>query len=422
MLRCALSMVSLRNNPLASVFLTVFVDLIGISIVIPVAAPLFLGTGGTLLGSGLSIHQRTIILGVLLGVAPIVQFFTASLWGAYSDRVGRKRVMMISILMTGVGHLLFGFGILTGHLWLLFASRFLAGTGAGNIAAVNSAIADVSTPESKARNFGLVGTAVGLGIIFGPFLGGKLSDASVVSWFNYATPLWFGAGLALLNALCIWIFFQETIREVRHLPMNALTGIHNLVRAFSTPHLRTLYAVSFLFGFGFNFFTQFFSVFLVAKFGFGTSQVGSLVAYVGIWLAFTQGILTRLVASKIRPMQVVRWAPLAAVTALLILARVQRAETTYWLLPIVAMSYGLNPPNVTALVSNAAGKDSQGQALGLGESMSALAFGLPPVLAALAITINVAMPLILAALCIFAAWIVFMRFHYRREPLFHEVS
>lgn len=407
---------------LVSVFFTVFVDLIGISIVIPVAAPLFLGGGGTLLGAHLSIHQRTVILGALLGVAPIVQFFTASLWGAYSDRVGRKPVMMISILVTGVGHLLFGLGILTGHLWLLFVSRFLAGAGAGNIAAANSAIADVSTPESKARNFGLVGTAVGLGIIFGPFLGGKLSDASVLHWANYATPLWFGAGLALVNALLILFFFRETLREPVHRPMDVFTGIRNLRRAFSTPNLRTLYLVSFLFGFGFNFFTQFFSVFLVAKFGFSTSQVGSLVAYVGIWLAFTQGILTRFVARRIAPMKVVRWAPLVAVTALIILARVQRAETTYWLLPIVAMAYGVNPPNVTALVSNAAGRDSQGQALGLGESMSALAFGLPPILAALAITINVAMPLILAATFIFAGWTVFMRFHYRPEETFHEVS
>jgi DHA1 family tetracycline resistance protein-like MFS transporter len=412
----------MKKFPLLPIFLTVFIELVGMSIVIPVAAPLFLGSDSLLFDPRFTIEYRTLVLGLLLFIAPLIQFFSSPLMGAYSDRVGRKRVLLFSVFLTGIGHLLFGFAVMTGHIWLLFISRILAGAGAGNISTANSATADLSTHESKARNFGLIGTAAGLGIIFGPLLGGKLSDPTVVSWFNYATPLWFAALLSLVNLLFILVAFRETLTERIHRSMDVFTGTRNLIRAFTMPNLRLLYGVNFLFSFGFNFFTQFFSVFLVARFGFGAGEIGTLVAYVGLWLAFTQGILTRVLSRFMAPITVIRSAPLVAAATLLILARVQHVETTYLLLPVVALAYGVTPPNLTALISDASDKESQGEALGINGSMSALSFGLPPLVAAVAITINVALPLIFAGGFILLAWLIFVRFHRPlTQPVFHEV-
>lgn len=412
-----------RIRQLLPIILTIFIDLVGVGIIIPVGAPLFLGADGTSLFSAhLRLEYRTLILGALLATAPLLQFFSAPLLGAYADRVGRKRVLLLSILVTGIGHLLFGVGILTRQLGLLFVSRALAGAGAGNLSAANSAMADISDHESKARHFGLVGMAVGLGLILGPFWGGRLSDHAAAAWHTLATPLWFAASLSALNLIFVTFFFRETLRERLDRPMTLLTGARNLAQAFRIPSLRTLYAVNMLFSFGFNLFIQFFSVFVIAKFHFSTNQIGSLIAYVGIWLAFTQGVLTHVVSRTFAPRSVVRWAPLIAAFTLLVLAGVRHEQTIYWLLPVVAMAYGVNPPNVTALISDAAGSESQGEALGLNESMSALSFGVPPLVAAIAATVDVALPLVLAALFILAAWFVFARI-YRpaARPIFHEV-
>jgi MFS transporter, DHA1 family, tetracycline resistance protein len=412
-----------NNRQLTIIVLTVFLDLLGLSLVIPVAAPLFLGADTTLFATSVPLQYRTLILGFLLGTGPVVQFFLAPLLGAYADRSGRKPVLILSVLGNALGHALFGVGILTQHLWLLFISRALAGLGSANISAANSAVADISDRESKVRNFGLVGMALGLGFIFGPYLGGVLSDPAVVSWFNLATPLWAATVVSVLNAVVIWLFFGETLRERILTRMDAWTGVRNIRRAFSMPRMRAIYLVSFFMGFGYNFFAQFFSVFLVARFEFSTAQIGALFAYVGIWMAFTQGVLARYLSRVVPARVVVRWAPLAAVLVLLILARVTQVQTVYLLLPLVAMAVGVNGPNVTSLISDLADRESQGEALGIDRAMSALSFGLPPILSGWAVGINVSMPMVFAAFFIFVAWVMFVRYVPRSPAqVFHEVS
>lgn len=414
-----------RNNTrqLSIIFLTVFLDLLGISLVIPVAAPLFLSSNATLFASATSLQYRTLILGLLLGAGPIVQFFIAPLLGAYADRKGRKPVLVLSVLVNAAGHALFGIGILTQQLWLLFVSRALAGIGSANLSTANSVVVDISDHDSKVRNFGLIGMALGLGFIFGPFLGGVLSDSSVVPWFNFATPLWFATGLALLNALVVKVFFRESLHTRFIGRMDILTGIRNIARAFSLPNLRSMYMVSFLMGFGYNFFIQFFSVFLIARFQFTSSEIGALFAYVGIWMAITQGFLTRYLSRIARADAVVRWAPLGAVLLLVVLSQVTTVPSVYLLLPLIAMAYGVNGPNVTALISDLAGRESQGEALGIDRAMAALSFGLPPILSGWAVGFSVSLPMIFAAAFIFCAWGVFVRFRpHGYRPTFHEVS
>ncbi len=412
-----------RNNPwqLFIIVLTVFLDLLGISLVIPVAAPLFFGSETVLFGAGTPIEYKTLILGFLLGTGPIVQFFAAPLLGAYADRTGRKPVLMISVLVNAVGHGLFAFAILTQQLWLLFVSRALSGVGSANISAANSAVIDISTPESKVRNLGLVGMALGLGFIFGPFLGGVLSDPSVVYWFTLATPLWVATVLAVINAVVIQLFFRETLRERLKVKMDTWTGVRNIARAYSMKNMRSIYLVSFLMGFGYNFFVQFFSVFLIGRFQFSSAEIGSLFAYLGIWMALTQGFFTRYISRIVKSRTVVRIAPVCAVLVLLILARVDQIQTVYMVLPLVAIFYGVNGPNITAIISDMAEHDSQGEALGIERAMAALSFGLPPILSGWAVALDVSMPMLFAAGFITLAWLIFVKYDpSRTQRLFHE--
>ncbi len=416
-------MPSSHRRQIFIVVLTVFIDLLGISLVIPVAAPLFLGSNLTFFGSQVPLQYRTLILGLLLGTGPVIQFFMAPLLGAYADRVGRKPVLLVTVLVNALAHAVFGMGILAGSLTMLFISRILAGVGSANMAAANSAIADVSTHETKVRNYGLIGAAVGLGFIFGPFLGGKLSDPMLNSSFTLATPLWVAAMLAVLNAVSVLLFFRETLHEPIRTPMSALTGIHNIRRAFSMPNLRTLYLASMFFGFGFYLFVQFFSVFLIARFSFTAAEIGTLFAYVGLWLAVGQGVLVRVVARYVETRTIVRWSMLATAVVLLVLAGVQRAQTIYWLLPFAALTYGLTPPNMTSLMSNLADRESQGEVLGIGQSMSALSMSLPPILSGWFVGLHVSLPMVVGAASMLIAWLIFIRSRpIIVRPLFHEVS
>jgi DHA1 family tetracycline resistance protein-like MFS transporter len=126
----------------------------------------------------------------------------------------------------------------------------------------------------------MIGAAFGLGFIFGPFLGGKLSDPSVVSWFNPSTPFYFAGILALLNVLFIFLFLPETHKNIQTVKIAFNRSIRNIITAFSLPKIKKLYVTSFLFNAGFAFFTTFFSVFLILKFNFTQSQIGNFTGRV----------------------------------------------------------------------------------------------------------------------------------------------
>ena len=202
----------MNNKVLFAVVFTIFIDLLGIGILIPVIPQLLANPASPfyLLAQGVSIKTGYIILGFLTAIFPLMQFFATPLLGELSDRFGRKPVLAISLLGTCISYILFAIGILTKNLPLLFVSRGFDGITGGNIAVAQAAIADVSTPENRAKNFGLMGAAFGIGFILGPYIGGKLSDPNLISWFNAATPFWFAALLCFANVLSVVFLLPET--------------------------------------------------------------------------------------------------------------------------------------------------------------------------------------------------------------------
>ncbi|HPI53609.1 MAG TPA: MFS transporter, partial [Chitinophagaceae bacterium] len=241
------------NRLLLPIILTVFIDLLGATIVIPILAPLFLDLQHGIMPIDVStltqkasqlpdiIRHRTIMFGFLIAAFPLAQFFGAPLLGSWADRAGRKKVLTISLIGTLIGYLLFAIGVHYKLLWLLFFSRILDGFTGGNISIAYSAISDLSTPSTKTRNFGFVGMAFGLGFIIGPYMGGKLSDPSVVSWFNFETPFWISAILCVINIILVIWLFQETLTKPSNKPANLFQGFENIVRAYARPQLRTMF-------------------------------------------------------------------------------------------------------------------------------------------------------------------------------------
>jgi DHA1 family tetracycline resistance protein-like MFS transporter len=389
------------------IFLTVFLDMLGVTIVIPVIPALFFDADSLFFSPEFPVDSRSILYGLLVASYPFMQFFGAPVLGTLSDKYGRKPILRISIFGSLIGYILFAVAILEHNLWLLFVSRMIPGFMGGNIAIIMSSISDVSSDEHKARNFGLVGAAFGIGFILGPTIGGILADDQIVSWFNHATPFWFTSILTVINLLFITFAFQETLREKREVSITFLRGIQNIATSMSIPRLRNIFLVVLCLSLGFSFFTQFFSVLLIQKFNYGEKDIGFLYGWIGIWLVFTQAVIVRRLSGKIDSEKILVYTPLALAFFVGMILIPDQSIWFFLINPLIAISQGMTSPNLMTVVSKQAGPAHQGEILGINQSMNSVGQMIPPAVAGWLNTLNGSYPLMAGSLFIFFAWLVY---------------
>ena len=396
-----------NTRALISILLTVFIDLVGIGIIIPIISPLILKNSDGLLGPEATDQFKNILLGLVLGVYPLGQFFGAPLLGALADRKGRRIVLLLSIAGAAIGYTFFGIAIELNLLWLMFAARIFQGFMGGNVSVAFATISDISAPQDRAKAFGLVGAAFGLGFVIGPFLGGKLSDPEIYSFFNNSTPFWISAILALVNALLVYLFLPETSKTFRQTPITLFTGIKNVAKAFQMQNLRTVFAIGFLTTLGFSFFTSFIQVYLIRKFDFGIKDVANVFATVGIWTMITQGGLLRLVKNR-SPFEVLRISLFTMACGIPLLTTPTDSFYIFCLIPITSISSGFTNPNLSSAVSQLARPDEQGEVFGINQSLQALGFAIPPMIGGALANVDIRFPLYAAGVVVFCAWVLVM--------------
>ena len=410
-----------KRNPLIILIFTVFVDMIGFGILIPIIPLLFADPKSAfyLLPAGTPISMGLILLGLLVAIYPLMQFFATPILGQLSDRYGRKKILAISLFGTCLSYLLFAYGIFTHNVALLFFSRALDGITGGNISVAQAAIADITPAKDRAKNFGLIGAAFGLGFILGPFLGGILSNPKILPWFIDVTPFLFAAGLSLINVISVLLFLPETLKHKKEYKLAWTRSIHNIVRAFVSKNLRVLFIVLFLFQAGFTFFTTFFSVYLINKFGFDQSSIGNFFAYLGLWIVFTQAVITRRLTGKFQARDILKVSFFAmGIIILLYLLPNQ----WYWLLviaPFFAISNGITQAFSIGLVSSSVDDSVQGETLGISSSVQALAQTIPPIIAGFIAAMSPTLPIIVASGLTLIAWAIFMIFY---KPCDHKID
>jgi DHA1 family tetracycline resistance protein-like MFS transporter len=370
-----------------------------------------------------SLSTRAILLGALIAMFPLAQFFGAPMLGGYADHYGRKKVLMLSIFGTVIGYLIFIAGILTHDIFLLFAGRLLDGFTGGNVSIALAAAADESDEKEKATNFGLTGVAIGLGLILGPVIGGRLAENTMIAGFTYATPFLFAAILSCINVLLVMAFFKETVHHRIKTKITAWSGFANIKKAWELKNLRTLFIVTFFIAFGFNFFVQFFQVFLIQRFDFTETQIGNFFAYGGLWIAISQGLITPLMVRKFKNSQILNIALFLLAMSFPVLLLPEKVTMLYIVLPFVAVFYGLTQPTSMALVSNLSDEDSQGEILGINQSIQSLAQAIPPIVAGVIVSLNAELPTLVGACATFVAWLVFAKAFQkdRDEKRFSEV-
>lgn len=338
-------------TPVTIIFLTVFIDLIGFGIVIPLM-PFYAERFGA---SGLMIG--------LLGTSfSLMQFLFAPFWGRLSDRIGRRPVILIGLFGSFLSYLLFG---LAGSLPVLFFARICAGVAGANIATAQAYMADVTTPENRARGMGLVGAAFGLGFIFGPAIGGFLSQ------FSHQAPPFFASALSIINFTAAWFILPESRTERSDRPR--LSRLESLRQAVTRPGLPQLLLIYFMVTAAFSSFETTFPLFGERRFGFTPTNIGYVFAYSGVMLTIIQGGLVGRLAKRFGENRLMPPAILCLAAGLGLLPAAYGLPMLLVATSLMAIGMGFNNPSITALISRLSRADEQGGILGVSQSVASLA-------------------------------------------------
>lgn len=416
----------LEGRALPIVLFTVFLDVLGIGILLPVLPQLIFKIFEP---AGYSMNGSLIMLGWLTGIYPLMQFVATPILGQLSDRFGRKPLLGFSLAGTSVGYILFAIGIITKNIPLLFFARAFDGITGGNISVARAVIADSSPPQHRTRNFGLMGACFGFGFVIGPYLGARLASPNLSfyglfhtpQWFGPATPFWFTAILSAINMLLILFIMPETHKHInRGAKIIWTKSLENIRKAAAAPGLRTVFTSEFLFWGGFSFFTAFFQILLIEKLHFTPSNIGDYFAYIGIWMAVTQAVIVPILAKRFKNHQILRISFLG-VGGALFLQLLPHNTTQLLLFSLgIPLFVGLTIANATTLVSLSAGREIQGEVLGIEASVQALAQSVPAIIAGYIATMGVNMPVIVAGSGVLAGGLLFNIFYRPSKHVLHE--
>ena len=361
-----------RISPLAAIFLTVFVDLVGFGVIVPLL-PFY--------AEHFQASPQTVTL--LMAIYYFMQFFSAPLWGRLSDRRGRKPVLLASLFGISLSYLWLAFA---GSLWALFAARGLAGIMAGNIAAAQAYIADVTPAEKRAQGMGLIGAAFGLGFILGPAIGGLLAGA------DPAHPNFLGPGLMAAGLSCAALFFAAaTLKESLDPERRAKIAMRPrpsrlavLAAGFNDRELRLSIALLFLVTFVFAGMESTFALWSERAFGWGAAQNGYVFAYTGILAALVQGGLIRHLARRFGENRLVLQGAVALALGLLAIPFARSLLPLLVAMALLAYGAGVSNPSLASLISLKSPAEERGSTLGISQSAASLARILGPALAGLA--------------------------------------
>jgi MFS family permease len=372
---------------MTAVFLTVLFGFAGFSLPYPVFSPMFLKPELGFLDPSVPAEHRTILLGIAMALYPVGQFIGAPWLGRWSDRIGRRPVLLASLLGAASAYLVTATGVAMASLPLVLIGRFISGLCEGNMAIAQSITSDISTPKTKVRNFGLITVAINIGWIIGPLLGGFLSDPTIYSGFGVAWPFFFAAGMFGFNLVVV--FFTLRIpayarRRSSHQKSGDAGDLAQPEAEATAPATRSVwqtvcdrdllpgFVVSFLSYVAVYTFFAFFGVYLVQTHDVSSSFLGMCSAIISIPL-----ITAGLTVDRAR-----KWFGLIGVSALahlflaIGLVTFLLPDGLVWIfVPMCLAAFGIAWCEVTTslFISNGAGAHEQGQALGVYRSAHVMA-------------------------------------------------
>ena len=354
----------------------VFIDLVGFGIVIPLL-PFYAEHFGA----------SPVVVTLMMASYSAAQFATAPFMGQLSDRYGRRRIILLSLIGGAAGYALMA---VADSLAMLIVARVLAGAMAGNIAAVQAYIADVTTPENRARGMGLFGAAFGLGFIAGPFLGGTLAGFGPDA-VNFTLPPLAASATSILAAGLALVFLKEPDREI----VRSEAGAPDLGRwfgpitaALARPGLAGLVIVFFLVVFAFSGLETTFALWAERQMTWGPSEVGTMFAGVGVVAVIVQGGLIGPLTRRFGEDRVLLTGVVGLAAGFVLLPIATTVAAVMLAMGLLAAGFSLANPSLNSLVSRNADQARQGAALGVAQSAASLARIFGPIAAGILFTVG----------------------------------
>jgi len=349
----------MKRSPLVIIFFTVFIDLVGFGIILPLL-PFYAQTFGA----------TALSIGLLSTSFSLMQFLFAPLWGRISDRVGRRPIIFLGLLGSSASYFVFG---LASSLWVLFLARILAGIAGANISTAQAYIADSTPPERRAKGMGLIGAAYGLGFIIGPAIGGILSQ------YGYSAPAYFASMLALCNCLAAYFLLPESL-NFQNRTSGGRRGLNfaGIRRGLRHPELGAFFVCFFISTFAFANLEATFALMTQKKFGLDARHNGYLFAYIGVLITIMQGALIGRLVKKFGERKLIVTGLFSMIFGLGLLPFSPSLRYLLLVLLILTFGSGVTNPSITSLISQITGPEDQGGVLGVGQSLASLARILGP--------------------------------------------
>lgn len=349
------------NKRLAFVFIiiTLTIDAMGIGLIIPVMPELLREIGGGDLGNA------AIWGGVLSTVFAAMQFLVGPTLGSMSDRYGRRPVLLISLVVIAVDFVVMG---LAHSIWLLIITRIVGGIAAATQSTAAAFIADISTPENRSANFGILGATFGVGFVLGPLLGGLLGE------FGFRVPFFAAAGLATFNLILGYFVLPETVTDkirrpfdpARSNPLGALRQIRKITG------LARFLVVFFLYEFAFYVYPAVWVYFSKTQFGWNSAMIGLSLASFGISIAVVQGLFIRHIIPKLGERKTIVFGLVFNISVFLVLGFITSAFWAFLLAPVSALG-AIVIPAMRGIMANKAEDNQQGEVQGIVASTQSLA-------------------------------------------------
>jgi DHA1 family tetracycline resistance protein-like MFS transporter len=362
------------TRPLLVIFLTIFVNLIGFGIIIPLL-PFYAETFGA----------SPLAIGLLFAIFSLGQLVAAPILGDLSDRYGRRPILILSLAGTVISLVMLAVAT---SLTMLFVARLVDGLSGGNISTARAYVADVTIPKDRARAYGMIGVAFGLGFILGPALSG------VLSLISYTAPIWAAAAITVVALALAFFWLPESSNRVA-----SGTGapFRNLMAMLQRPGLRRVLAIDFGYWLAFAVFQTTFALFVARRFGFDAPQTGYVFAAFAVLGASVQGLLIRPFVDRLGDKRTFILGLLLTSVGLVTAAFTH--DVTLFVMALVPLSLGIGfgHPTVTSLVSRAARADEQGRVQGAASVIESLGRTIGPVWGSASLRFGDAVPYVSAA-------------------------
>lgn len=392
---------------LLPLYMVIFMGFVGYSLMITVFTPMIMQNESGIVPADASLSMRVILLGILLSLYPLGQFFASSVIGALSDRFGRKPLLLLTLLLTSGCYVLIAISLMIPSLSLLMTFSFIAGLSEANIAIAQSAIADVTTEKNRTHYFGYIYLSASSAYIVGPLLGGKLSDPSLG---NTAMPFWIVFILLLLTAIWTLFKFQETKKAKSSEKLHYLQAFTNILHVFTSKRLRAFYGINFLLYLSIFGFFRCYPMYIVDAFQMNVSQESVFIAWVAVPLILANLGLTGLIARRLSPKNMTIYS--AVFTGIwMIIIIVPSFQSALWV-TLFFTSFGLSLclPACASMLSLQASNHEQGSVMGNNQSLQVGAEALSGIIGGLLAAIFIKLSLIvLGSIALIGAFLLLIK-------------